>query len=105
MSKATAVNGTTAPGFESVAELYAHEMGTMLEDNTQLCVYYRGERVVDLWASPTGDPAFHADSLVNIFSSGKSLECIALASLVDKGLMQFSDRIADQNSGRIGKRA
>ena len=49
----------------------------MAEENAQLCVYYRGERVVDLWASVVGDKDFSPDSLVNVFSSGKSLETIA----------------------------
>ncbi len=47
----------------------------MAEENTQLCVYYRGEKVVDLWASAAADGSFSADSLVNVFSSGK---CVAL---------------------------
>ena len=41
-------NGTVAPGFEPVRQLYEQQMQTMAEENTQLCVYYRGERVVDL---------------------------------------------------------
>ena len=85
------IHGTTAPGFESVADLYAREMRTMLEDNTQLCIYHKGEKVVDLWATPGGNPDFGPDSLVNIFSSGKSLESIALGSLVSRGLMRFED--------------
>ena len=89
------VQGTVAPGFESVKRLYEHEMQTMAEQNTQLCVYYRGERVVDLWASLTNDIDFSPDSIVNIFSSGKSLEAIAIASLVDKGLIDYQGKIAD----------
>jgi hypothetical protein len=86
------IEGTVAPGFESVRELYEHNMQTFEERNTQLCIYYKGERVVDLWASAVGgrrsavgDEQFTPDSLVNVFSSGKSLESIALASLVGKG--------------------
>lgn len=87
------INGMTAPGFESVKQLYEHEMNTMAERNTQLCVYYRGEKVVDLWASAVDDSNFSADSLVNVFSSGKSLETLAIASLVDKGLLNYDDKI------------
>jgi CubicO group peptidase (beta-lactamase class C family) len=87
------INGTVAPGFEPIEQLYQHQMRTMAEQNTQLCVYYRGEKVVDLWASVTGDNHFSADSLVNVFSSGKSLEAIAVASLVSKGLLSYDARI------------
>jgi len=89
------VEGTVAPGFESVRELYVHNMQTLEERNTQLCVYHRGEKVVDLWASAIGDERFSPDSLVNVFSSGKSLEAIAMASLVGKGLVDYGARVTD----------
>lgn len=89
------VQGTVAPGFESVKSVYERELRTMAEENTQLCVYHKGVKVVDLWASATDDPLFSADSLVNIFSSGKSLETIAVAWLVGKGLLDYKAKIAD----------
>ncbi len=70
-------------------------MRTMAEENAQLCVYYKGERVVDLWASATGDAEFSPDSIVNIFSSGKSLEAIAIGALVGRGLLDYGAKIAD----------
>lgn len=91
---AWAVEGTVSPGFESVRLLYAEQMAMMAERNTQLCVYYRGERVVDLWASKVGDTGFSPDSIVNIFSSGKSLESIALAALVGQGRLEYDAKIA-----------
>lgn len=89
------VAGWVAPGFESVKAAYERETNLMAEEKTQLCVFYRGERVVDLWRSTPQDTRFSADSLVNIFSSGKSLETIAIASLVGRGLLDYDDRIAD----------
>jgi len=89
------VQGTVAPGFESVKQVYEHEMQTMAESNTQLCVYYKGERVVDLWASATPDAGFSPDSIVNVFSSGKSLEAIAIASLVGRGLLDYQARVVE----------
>jgi CubicO group peptidase (beta-lactamase class C family) len=88
-------NGTVAPGFEPVRQLYEQQMRTMAEENTQLCVYYRGEKVVDLWASAAADGRFSADSLVNVFSSGKSLEAIAMAALVSKGLLSYDALITE----------
>jgi CubicO group peptidase (beta-lactamase class C family) len=69
-------------------------MRTMAEEHTQLCVYYRGERVVDLWAAPADDAGFSPDSLVNVFSSGKSLESIAMAVLVGRGLLDYAAPVA-----------
>lgn len=94
-SKKCNIHGTVAPGFESVRQLYEHNMNTMAEENTQLCVYYRGEKVVDLWASAKSDSSFSADSIINAFSSGKSLESIAMASLVSKGLLNYNAKITD----------
>ncbi|MGB5324556.1 MAG: serine hydrolase domain-containing protein, partial [Pseudomonadales bacterium] len=98
MSTSLQVHGSVSPGFESIKQLYEQQMQTMAEQDTQLCVYYRGERVVDLWASAKSNSsapgnAFSADSLVNVFSSGKSLEAIAIASLVSKGLISYDARI------------
>lgn len=86
------VHGTVAPGFEPVRDLYELKMKSLQEQSTQLCVYHKGERVVDLWA--TGNQTFMPDTLVNVYSSGKSLEAIALASLVDQGLLQYEAPIA-----------
>ena len=43
----------------------------------------------------TAGSHFSADSLINIFSSGKSFEAIAVAALVDRGLVRYDARIAD----------
>lgn len=87
--------GTVAPGFESVKQLYEHNMRTLAEESTQLCIYYAGEKVVDLWATVTNETDFSPNSLVNVFSSGKSFEAIAIASLVGKGLIQYNARITE----------
>ena len=89
------INGSTTPGFEPVRRLFEKQMRTFAEDNAQLCVYHRGERVVDLWASKSNDPTFGPDSLVNVFSSGKSLEAIAIASLVGRGLLTYDTRVSE----------
>jgi CubicO group peptidase (beta-lactamase class C family) len=87
------IQGTVAPGFESVKDLYEHNMQTLEERSTQLCIYHKEEKVVDLWASP--DDSFSPDSLINVFSSGKSLETIAMASLVGQGLLNYTAKITD----------
>ena len=89
------IEGKVAPGFESVRALFEHNMQTLEERNTQLCVYYQGQQVVDLWATAIGDADFTPDSLINIFSSGKSLESIAVASVVGKGLIDYKAKITD----------
>lgn len=87
------IEGSVAPGFESVKHLYEHNMQTLAEDSSQLCIYHRGEKVVDLWASAKDDSSFTPDRLINVFSSGKSLEAIAMASLVGQGLLDYNAKI------------
>ena len=38
------IEGSVAPGFESIRDLYARNMRKLKERNTQLCVYHRGFR-------------------------------------------------------------
>ncbi|MEP0202214.1 MAG: serine hydrolase domain-containing protein [Halioglobus sp.] len=87
------VKGDVAPGFESVKALFAKNMRTWAEEHAQLCVYHHGKKVVDLWASVTESDAFTGDSIVNVFSSGKSLEAIAVGSLVTQGLIDYDAKI------------
>jgi CubicO group peptidase (beta-lactamase class C family) len=89
------VEGTVAPGFESIRQLYEHNMQTMAEEHSQLCIYHEGTKVVDLWASISHEKEFTPDSIMNAFSSGKSLESIAIASLVGKGLLNYDAKITD----------
>ena len=50
-------------------------------------------KVVDLWASSV-DPSYSGDSIQTIWSSTKNLTAIAMAMLVDRGLLCYSDRVA-----------
>lgn len=88
------ISGTVAKGFEPVRDLYEDNMRNLAERNTQLCIYVGETQVVDLWASADNDPGFTADSLINVFSSGKSLESILLAMLVDRDLLSYEAPIA-----------
>ena len=87
------LKGTVAPGFESLRTLFESNLSRSRDHNAQLCVYLGEECVVDLWASLNSDENFSADSLVNVFSSGKSLESILLAILADRGLLDFNAQV------------
>ena len=87
------ISGKVQSGFEPVHELFRGSLTSGRDRNAQLCVYVGEECVVDLWAT-NGEEAFSPDSLVNVFSSGKSLESILLAMLADRGLLNFAERVA-----------
>lgn len=92
--KSSKINGTVAPGFETVREMFEDNFKKGREENAQLCVYVGEEKVVDLWGSVENN-SYTADTLSNIFSSTKSLTAIAMASLVEKGLMRYQANIAE----------
>ena len=91
-SRHITIQGSVEPGFESVKKLFENNFSRGAEESAQLCVYVGDRRVVDLWGSVT-DPAYSADTLTNVFSSTKSLTAIALASLHDRGLLGYNDKI------------
>ena len=64
--------------------------------DSQLCVYVKGEIVVDLWGSHglNRDANYGPDSLQNVFSSGKSVASICMARLVDKGLLDYNETVS-----------
>ena len=95
MSNPVKIEGHVAAGFEPVKALFERNMNTLVERNAQLCIHVGEERVVDLWATAIDDTDFTADSLVNVFSSGKSLEAITMAMLFDRGVLDYNARIAD----------
>lgn len=82
-----------APEFASLRRLFSDNMQQSAEISAQLCVYVADQKVVDLCANAPGDEAFNADSLINVFSSGKNLEVIAIASLVDRGLLDYDAKV------------
>ncbi len=106
-SRPVHIQGEVAPGFESIRTLYEHNMRTLEEKQTQLCIYVQGEKVVDLWASVVEGDGFSPDSLVNVFSSGKSLEAIAIGWLFGQGLLSYDANVADYwpEFGANGKQA
>ena len=87
------ISGEVKPAFEPVRELFQQSLSAARDKNAQLCIYVGEERVVDLWAS-SGSDDFSADTLVNVFSSGKSLESILMAMLADQGLLDFTKPVS-----------
>ena len=90
-SKSSVVEGFVAPGYENVREMFERNFRRGADESSQLCVYVGDEVVVDLWTTRDG---FTAESLLNIFSSGKSITALAVAHLVGAGLVSYEDKIS-----------
>ena len=100
-SQHMAVTGEVDPGYETVKAMFEENFRSGLDKNAQLCVYVNESKVIDLCGSSTGDPNFTADTLVNVFSSIKSVSAIVIAKLVDKGLVKYDSKILACFSTRI----
>jgi CubicO group peptidase (beta-lactamase class C family) len=79
------VEGSTAPGFEPVAEEFGQLLARELDARGQFCAYLGGQRVVDLW----GGDDVAADDLQGVFSSTKGVSGICIALLVQRGALDL----------------
>ncbi|MEV6273398.1 serine hydrolase domain-containing protein [Kribbella sp. NPDC051936] len=86
----TEVHGWVAGGFEQVREAFAE----VVKDQdghagSQLAVYLRGTRTVDLWA---GDDVGR-DTLTGVYSSTKGAATLLIALLVQEGTLDLDDPV------------
>lgn len=91
-------------------ENFAHN----LELGAQLHITHEGNVVADLSGmsrrqeksdQAAGRPAYNRDTLQNCYSSGKNMEAVCIAILVDRGLLAYDDLVARHwpEFGRHGK--
>jgi len=99
------VTGSTAPGWESVRAAFEDNFAKNLELGAQLVVYHGSTKVVDLVGYSSKQPGYTAETLQCVFSCGKNMEAVALAMLVDRGLVGYNDAVAKYwpEFGRHGK--
>ena len=84
-------HGCVSPGFEPVKDMFEAMLRSGCDRRAQLCVFMGEERTVDLWgtAADIVDDHFGPDSLLNVFSSTKTITAIVVAKMVDKGLLRY----------------
>jgi len=86
------VFGKVDPGFEYVKEVFKQNFDKGDEVSAQLCVVKSGKMVIDLWAS-TENQSYNGNTMQTIWSSTKNLTALAIAMLVDRNLMDYSDLV------------
>jgi CubicO group peptidase (beta-lactamase class C family) len=79
------VEGSTAAGFEPVAEEFGRLLAEERDARGQFCAYLGGQRVVDLW----GGDEVAADDLQGVFSSSKGVSGVCIALLVQRGALDL----------------
>jgi CubicO group peptidase (beta-lactamase class C family) len=92
-----AVSGFVKPEFEPVREAFVDNFEKRKELGAACSVYYRGEKVVDLWGGirdkSTGEPWEEA-TMVLVASATKGLAGLAIALAQSRGLFDYDDRIS-----------
>jgi CubicO group peptidase (beta-lactamase class C family) len=92
------ISGLVKPGFESVREAFTENFEHRKELGAACCVYYRGEKVVDLWGGirkkTTGDP-WEEDTMVIIASATKGLAAMTMALAHSRGLLDYEGRVSE----------
>jgi CubicO group peptidase (beta-lactamase class C family) len=100
MTKQPSIQGSVAPGFERVAECFAANFArddAYRELGASFAVYRGEDLVVDLWAGwrdPARTTAWTRDTLVNVWSATKGVTALAVAVLVDRGLIDYGAPVA-----------
>jgi CubicO group peptidase (beta-lactamase class C family) len=89
------IEGQVHPDFWLVARALETQL-RQTEGGAAVCVYHRGEPVVDLWSGtrdPQGRP-WEADTMAMSFSTTKGVAATVLHVLVDRGLLDYDDPVA-----------
>jgi CubicO group peptidase (beta-lactamase class C family) len=91
------IEGHTSRGFEIVREAFARNFTQRGELGGACSVYYRGQKVVDLWGGirnkQTGEP-WQEDTMVIVYSATKGLAAMTLAIAHSRGWLDYEERVA-----------
>jgi CubicO group peptidase (beta-lactamase class C family) len=91
------ISGHVRPGFEAVREAFIENFTRRNELGAACCIYYRGEKVVDLWGGirnkRTSEP-WEEDTMVIVFSATKGLAGLAMALAHSRGLFDYDEHIS-----------
>ena len=90
------IEGHVSAGFEAVQDAFGENFSRRHELGGACCVYYRGEKIVDLWGGvrnkSTGEP-WQEDTMVLIWSATKGLAAMTLAVAHSRGWLDYEERV------------
>jgi CubicO group peptidase (beta-lactamase class C family) len=93
----TPIDGTVAPGFEAVADAFAANFAEHGDVGAAVCVFHRGEPVVDLWggyADREQGREWERDTLQLVFSTTKGVAATCVHQLVERGVLDLDAPVA-----------
>ena len=93
----TEVHGTCDPRFEGVRKTFAGNLESGADIGASFAVTMNGEMVVDLWggwADPGQTRPWEADTLVNVYSTTKTMTAVTALLLADRGQLDIHAPVA-----------
>ena len=115
------VYGNVASGWEKVRQAFTENFELNLEMGAQLTIYHHSKLVVDLHGHGKCAPesifktilhhrskekqVYNGNTIQNMYSSGKNMEVVCIALLVDRGMLSYSDLVIKHwpEFGQFGK--
>jgi CubicO group peptidase (beta-lactamase class C family) len=91
------VSGHVSRGFEAVREAFAENFAKRREVGAACCVYFEGEKVVDLWGGvrdrSTGE-MWVEDTMALVYSATKGMSAMTLAVAHSRGWLDYDELVA-----------
>jgi CubicO group peptidase (beta-lactamase class C family) len=90
------VHGTCTPEFEPLIHALRQTIPTDAKGGVALVVYFRGEKVVDLWMGlQQGATLWKEDTLSLSYSTGKGVLSTLVHILVSQGLLDYDRPVCE----------
>ncbi len=89
--------GSVHPKFERVRKAFEENFANDGEVGASCCVTHNGETVVDLWggyADAARSKPWQKDTIVNVYSTTKTMTALTALLLADRGLIDFDAPVA-----------
>jgi CubicO group peptidase (beta-lactamase class C family) len=97
LTEGNMISGYVRPEFETVREVFVENFEKRNELGAACCIYYKGEKVVDLWGGirneATGEP-WEEDTMVLVWSTTKGLSALTMALAHSRGLFDYDEPIS-----------
>src|SRR4051812_25806700 len=91
------VQGFTHDKFEAVRAEFEGNLASGRDVGASFCATVEGETVVDLWggfADPEKTRAWEKDTIVNVYSTTKTMTALTALLIADRGLIDFDAPVA-----------
>ncbi len=91
------VHGTTQDRFAGVKSVMAASLASGADLGASFCATQGGETVVDIWgghAGPDKSRDWERDTIVNVYSTTKTMAALTALLLADRGVFDLLDKVA-----------